>query len=312
MRRILTWHVHGNYLYYLTRVKSCDFYIPFKKSGGLGYEAIGSGFPWGKNVHQVPAEEIKRLGLDLILFQSSYPENKIYLQDQFEILSKDQLTLPKVYLEHEPPRDLPTDTKHITASSDTFLVHVTHFNNLMWDSGQTATRVIEHGVVAPEIPYIGDLPKGAVVINNLDKRGRRLGRDVFERVKKEVPLDLIGIDSENLGGLGEIPHQELLKALSRYRFLFNPARYTSLGLAICEAMMIGLPVVGLATTEMVTVVQSGISGFLDTNIEALIPQMKLLINDQNLARQMGKESRQIAQKRFDIQRFVKDWEEVLG
>jgi NAD(P)-dependent dehydrogenase (short-subunit alcohol dehydrogenase family) len=29
----------------------------------------------------------------------------------------------------------------------------------------------------------------------------------------------------------------------------KPVRYTSLGLAVCEAMMLGLPIIGLATTE---------------------------------------------------------------
>lgn len=312
MRRILTWHVHGNYLYYLTQNKSCDFYIPFKKDEETGYLPIGSEFPWGKNVHSVPAEEVKNLKLDLILFQSSYPSHKIYLEDQFEILSTNQLNLPKIYLEHEPPRKHPTDTKHITYDSDIMLVHVTYFNSLMWDSGKTAVRVIEHGVVVPKVSYIGDLSKGAVVINNLDQRGRRLGLDIFEKVRKVIPLDLIGIDSEILGGLGEVPHQKLLEALSRYRFVFNPVRYSSLGLSLCEAMMIGMPVVGLATTEVVTVIQNEVSGFLDTNVEALIPKMQLLINDQNLALKMGKESQKIAQKRFNIQRFVKDWEEVIS
>lgn len=39
---------------------------------------------------------------------------------------------------------------------------------------------------------------------------------------------------------------------ARYRFLFNPIRYTSLGLAVIEAMMIGMPVVALGTTDMVS------------------------------------------------------------
>jgi hypothetical protein len=35
-----------------------------------------------------------------------------------------------------------------------------------------------------------------------------LGADVFERVRKEIPLDLIGMGSEELNGLGEIPHHK--------------------------------------------------------------------------------------------------------
>ena len=59
-----------------------------------------------------------------------------------------------------------------------------------------------------------------------------------------------------------------------YRFVFNPIRYTSLGLAVLEAMMIGIPIVGLATTEMVTVVENGVSGYLDTNVDNLIERCR--------------------------------------
>ena len=73
--------------------------------------------------------------------------------------------------------------------------------------------------------------------------------------------------AEALGGLGEGPHDELPAVLARYRVFLSPIRYSSLSLAVCEAMTIGLPVVGLATTELVTVVNNGVSGYLETSVE---------------------------------------------
>ncbi len=98
-------------------------------------------------------------------------------------------------------------------------------------------------------------------MNNLARRGRRLGADVFERVRQEVPLDLVGMDATSLGGLGEVPPTELAAFEARYRFFFNPIRYTSLGLAVIEAMMLGMPIIGLATTEMATAIENGVSGY---------------------------------------------------
>jgi len=49
----------------------------------------------------------------------------------------------------------------------------------------------------------------------------------------------------------------LMEAEAEYRFFFNPVRYTSLPLAVCEAMTIGMPIVGLATTELVSVIRNG-------------------------------------------------------
>jgi glycosyltransferase involved in cell wall biosynthesis len=304
---ILTWHIHGSYLYYLTQSHH-HFYLPVKSTRPEGYGGRLGGFPWSDNVHDVPAEEVKNLKLDCILFQS----RKNYLEDQYEILSESQRQLPRIYLEHDPPREHPTDTRHVVDDPDVLLVHVTDFNQLMWDSGCTPTRVIEHGVMIPDgVNYTGELERGLVVVNGLRSRGRRLGVDVFERVRQEIPLDLVGMGAEKLGGLGEIPHHQLPAFASRYRFFFNPIRYTSLGLAVCEVMMVGLPIVGLATTEMVTVVENGVVGYVDTDIEKLIAKMHQLLNDQTHGHQLSYGAKATAQKRFNIQRFCQDWDKAF-
>lgn len=306
--RVLTWHIHGSYLYYLARCR-VDFYLPIRPDRREGYFGRTPSYPWPDNVHEVPAEDVPGLPLDCILYQS----RQNYLQDQYEILSDEQRRLPRVYLEHDPPREHPTDTRHVVDDPDVLLVHVTHFNDLMWDSGRTPTCVIEHGVLIPEgARYTGELDRGLVVVNNLTRRGRRLGADVYARVRQEVPLDLVGMGWQEAGGIGEVPHRELAAFASRYRFFFNPIRYTSLGLAVCEAMMLGMPIIGLATTEMVTVVQNGVSGFLDTNVDRLITCMQQLLADPEGARRLGEEARRTARARFGIGRFVRDWEGVFS
>lgn len=301
--RILTWHVHGSYLYYLTQAPH-QFYLPVKPGKPEGYGGKLPGFPWGNNVHEIAADQVREQPFDCILFQSRHN----YLQDQYEILSDAQRQLPRLYLEHDPPREHPTDTPHIVDDPRLLLVHVTGFNQLMWNSNRTPTCVIEHGVMVPErVRYSGELEKGIVVVNGLQQRGRRLGADLFQRTRCSVALDLVGMDAAALGGIGEIPHTQLPEFQSHYRFFFHPVRYTSLGLAVCEAMMLGLPIVGLATTELVTVVQNGVSGYVDTRLERLIDHMQELLADPVQAQRLGQAAREVAQARFGIQRFVQDW-----
>ena len=305
--RILTWHVHGNYLYYLAHCNH-DFLVPVKEGRPEGYGGRCGTLPWPESLHEVPAEQVARLQLDCVLFQS----RKNYQVDQHEILGKSQRDLPRVFLEHDPPRETPTDTRHPVDDPGTLLVHVTHFNDLMWDSGSTPTRVIEHGVtVSPDARYSGEIARGVTVVNGLNKRGRRLGLDVFERVRQQVPIDLVGMQSEELGGLGERPYHQLSSFVSRYRFFFNPIRYTSLGLAVCEAMMLGLPIIGLATTEMVTAVENGVSGYVSTDVRSLIEEMQRLLADPREARRLGEGARCQALERFGIERFVRDWDEAF-
>jgi glycosyltransferase involved in cell wall biosynthesis len=121
---------------------------------------------------------------------------------------------------------------------------------------------------------------------------------------------------EEAGGLREATHQELPFLLSHYRFFFNPIRYTSMGLAVIEAMAVGLPIIGFATTEMATAIPNGVAGFVDTKYERLLPYMRELLRDPALAEHLGQGARQIAQERFGMKRFIHEWnrvfEEVTG
>lgn len=305
---ILTWHTHGSYLYYLSQAPH-NFYVVSKPGRPPGYGGRFGHMPWGDNVIDMPADQVKHQQFDCIVYQDDHQ----YLRDRFEYLTEAQRALPQIYIEHDTPREHPTDMQHIVDTSEVLLVHVTHFNALMWDSGQTPVRVIEHGVIVPEaVRYRGEHERGLVVINDLATRGRRLGGDVFASVRAQIPLDLVGMGAEKLGGLGEVQHDRLPAFTADYRFVFNPIRYTSLGLAVIEAMMIGVPLVALATTEMATVIENGKSGFADTNVSALVDGMHALLRDPALARQLGEQGRRRAMERFDIRRFVADWNAALA
>lgn len=303
--KVFTWHIDGGYLFYLSQ-GNFDIYIPFDSSQEEGYGGRGQ-IPFGKNVFEIPANEVRDHSFDCVVFQT----NKNYLVDQHNLLSPRQKNLPRIYLEHDPPLVSPTDTRHVVDDPLITLVHVTNFNRLMWNNNHTPSVVIEHGVIDPGVTYSGKLDRGIVVINNLNTRGRRLGLDIFEEVGKHVPLDLIGMAAEDVGGIGEIPLAALPAFIGQYRFFFNPIRYTSLGLAVCEAMMAGMPIVGLATTEMVTVIKNFESGFTHTDINQVIFQMKRLLQDQALARQWSLGARQTALERFNINRFISDWEALF-
>jgi glycosyltransferase involved in cell wall biosynthesis len=260
--------------------------------------------PWPDNLHDIPAEEVHNQDFDVILYQS----HQNYLEDQYEILSPEQRRLPRIFLEHNPPRESPIDTCHPVDDPEVLMVHVTHFNDLMWDNGRTPTRVIEHGVMAPEgVRYTGEVERGLVVVNGIQQRGRRAGSDIFEQARRQVPLDLVGMQSEAMGGLGEVQHIDLPAFEARYRLFFNPIRYTSLGLAVLEAMMIGMPIIGLATTEMPVVIENGVSGYVHTNVQAVIDCMQSLLADPAEARRLGEGARRLAEERFNIHRFAADW-----
>jgi hypothetical protein len=309
MRRlnVLTWHTHGSYLYYLSHAPH-EFFVLSKPDRPPGYGGRCGQFPWGANVHDLPVAAARDMQFDCILFQDDHQWEK----DQYAFLTATQRALPRIYLEHDPPRAHPTDTPHLVDDPGVLLVHVTPFNELMWDNRRTPTRVIEHGVRLPDgVRYHGDLDRGLVVTNHLGRRGRRMGPDLFLQVRAQLPLELVGMAADELGGLGEIPHGQLPAFASRYRFLFSPIRYSSLGLAVIEAMMAGMPVVALATAEMATVIENDVSGYTDTCVATLVERMQALLREPRLARQLGEGAQRRARVRFSIERFAADWDKAL-
>ena len=309
MRRlnVLTWHTHGSYLYYLSQAPH-EFFVLSKPGRPPGYGGRCGHIPWGDNVHDLPVEAARERQFDCILFQDDHQ----WEQDQYAWLTAAQRALPRIYLEHDPPRGHPTDTPHLVDDPNVLLVHVTPFNDLMWDNRRTPTRVIEHGVLIPHgVRYLGTLERGLVISNHLARRGRRMGPDLFLQARAQLPLDLVGMAAEELGGIGEVRHADLPAFVARYRFLFSPIRYSSLGLAVIEAMMAGLPVVALATAEMATVIDDGANGFIDTRVDRLHDCMRELVRSPSLARDLGQAARRRAQERFSIERFSAEWDAAL-
>src|SRR3954469_24641146 len=257
------------------------------RRGATGPPRFGD---WPATIREVPAEDVRDLDFDLVLYQHELN----WTVDQHELLSEAQLRGPRLFLEHDPPRQHPTDTVHAVDDPDVLLVHCTAFNALMWDSRRTPTRVIDHGVeVEPGLLATLELERGVVVVNDLATRGRRLGADLVAQARdvEGLPIDLFGMHSEGLVVLREVSRRELVRRETAYRFFFHPARYTSLGLGVIEAMMLGLPVVGLSTTELPTVIEDGVSGFIDNRPERLWDSMRMLLADRGLAEELGRNGR---------------------
>ena len=306
--RVLTWHVHGSYLWYLTHVP-VTWVLPVTPGRDNPYGGRSPGFDWPDNVVEVPVEEVAALDVDLVLTQ----HRANWDAHRHQLLGDRVSALPRVHIEHDPPPRWPNDALHPVQDEDATLVHVTPFNALMWDSGVTPARTVDHGVVVPDLPWTGTTEAAVTVVNNLYARGRRLGPDVFDRVAADVPVDLAGMNGGAYGRwLGDIRLTELHARLGEYRAFFNPIRYTSLGLAVCEAMAMGLPVVGLATTEMATAVRNGVNGYVETDPSRLSAHLRRLLADHDEAAALSEGARRVARERFGIDRFVRDWTEVLA
>jgi hypothetical protein len=230
--------------------------------------------------------------------------------------------VPAAYVEHNTPRGDVPDTRHpIAGRRDIQLVHVTHFNELMWDSGTTPTTVIEHGVVDPGYQYTGELERAAVVVNEPVRRWRVTGTDLLPRLAGDIGLDVFGMGLDDLNhalgvgeprvvAVGDLPPAELHRAMARRRVYLHPVRWTSLGLSLIEAMHLGMPVVALGATEAARAVPPE-AGVVSTRVGELAAALRDLAGDPELARQLGKNAREHVLRHYGVPQFLRRWDDLL-
>lgn len=316
--RILLWHVHGGWTDAFVRGQH-EYLLPRTPQGGpwgLGR----AGRDWPRAADADPAL-LRHADIDLVVLQR--PEE---LPIVTELLGRRPGSeVPAIYVEHNTPRAQVPDTVHPLADrDDILLVHVTPFNALMWENGHAPVRVIEHGLPDPGHLYSGRIPHLAFVGNEPARRSRVLGADLLPRFAEAAPVDVFGMGAESLPSalglgpdrltvLGDLPAggpDGLHSQLAERRAYLHPVRWTSLGLSLIEAMLIGMPVLVLATAQAAISIPDE-AGAVSLDIESLVRHARRFVDDPELARECGRAARRVALDRFGLARFLADWDEAI-
>jgi hypothetical protein len=310
--RILMWDVHGGYTDSLVASTHEYLFLPPDSSGRGGLARYGDSPP--SSACQVTAAELRDRPPDVVLLQRL---------EEIDVCSKllrlrPGRELPAIFLEHNTPKTEVPSTRHPLADEPgMLLVHVTHFNELFWDCGATPTRVIEHGVADPGLRYTGRLPRLAFVVNEPVRRWRVTGTDLLTRFA-DCDVDAFGIDADKLPEAlgsghqrvcfaGNLSPNQLYDAMAERRVYLHLNRWTSLGLSLIQAMMLGMPVVVLDTTEVSRAVPAA-AGALSTDITELVTATRALLNDPDEALHRGLIARRAALDLYGLPRFLHDWD----
>jgi len=312
--RVLLWHVHGSWTTAFVQGRH-EYLVPVTPDRGPDGLGRARTYHWPASAVELTREEAASAEVDVVVLQR--PHELEGLAAQWLGGRRPGRDLPAVYLEHNAPQGHINQLRHVAADRDDLVVvHVTHFNDLFWDCGSTPTRVIEHGIVDPGDRYTGEVAAAAVVINEPGRRARVTGTDLLGRLGVEVPLDLFGMQSRLLAGapgvrsVADLAQDRLHDQMARRRLYLHPVRWTSLGLSLLEAMHLGMPVVALATTEVVEAVPPE-AGVISTQVEVLAEAARRLVADPEQARLMGKAARVAATGRYGLGRFLADWDALL-
>jgi hypothetical protein len=306
--RILLWHVHGSWTTAFVHGDH-EYLVPVLPDRGPDGRGRAQTYAWPDAAAEVTPQEASEAEVHAVVLQR--PEELDGLAERWLGGRRPGRDVPAIYVEHNSPQGRIAEMRHPAADRDDLtLVHVTHFNRLFWDAGSTPTRVIEHGIVDPGLRYTGELERVAVVVNEARRRGRVTGTDLLPRLNGSVPLDVFGMDSRAICGHGDVPHARLHEEMARRRVYLHPIRWTSLGLSLLEAMHLGMPVVALGTTEVPEAVPEE-AGVVSNDLDVLSASLRRLVHDPGEARERGLAAREAALRRYNLDRFLTHWDELL-
>jgi hypothetical protein len=266
---------------------------------------------------EIPTEELRDADVDVVVLQR--PEEVELVQRWLG--RRPGVDLPAIYVEHNAPRPSPVDSVHPLADrGDITVVHVTDFNNLMWDNGIAPTQVINHGIADPGPLYTGAIPRAATMINEPVRRWRVVGADLLEPLSESAPIDVWGIGTDglndepwrspNVTGRGDVSSSDLMTMVGQRRVYVHTARWTSLGLSLIEAMYLGMPVVSVAAT-MAPLVVPPEAGVVSADLRTLGCALQNFVTDRAAATAAGKAARDFAAAHFSLARFLADWDELF-
>jgi len=318
--RVLLWHVHGSWTTAFVQ-GAHDYLLPLVDDRGPDGRGRAQTWDWPIQAREVPVETLRDSTFDVVVLQRPH---------ELELLARwtglrAGIDVPAVYVEHNAPTGTAPSSRHpmtqhsMAQHAHIPVVHVTAFNALMWDCGDAATTVIEHGVLDPGPLYTGERASLAAVVNEPVRRWRVAGTDVLLRIAEQVDVEVYGMGMAELvrhapqldGRVHEnLPQATMHAELARHRAYLHPYRWTSLGLALIEAMTIGQPVLALSTTEAPEAVPAA-AGVVSNDLTALAQTARQWMHNPEEARERGTAAREHALRRYGLRRFLDDWDATL-
>lgn len=153
----------------------------------------------------------------------------------------------------------------------------------------------------------------------IERKGHQYLIKAIDKIKEVVPeIKCIIIGSEKRSKLihdlisnlglndivelyGELPHKEVLKTMSWCDVFVLPSWNEAFGTVNAEAMTFGKPIIGCMGEGISEVIDNGVQGLLvrKQDVDSLAEALFKILNDKSLALQMGKKSRELAEKELN-------------
>ncbi len=161
--------------------------------------------------------------------------------------------------------------------------------------------------------YTGELPRVLRVGNGMRERDLMLGFSLQERILREIPSTLLGLNPTVPGAFLPGDWDAYRDQLRRHRLYLNTTMEPyedGYNLSMLEAMATGMPVVSVANAT--SPVEDGVNGYISRDEAELRDRVQGLLEDRSRAAALGRRARETVLDRFPLGRFLERWRALLG
>lgn len=154
------------------------------------------------------------------------------------------------------------------------------------------------------LPYSGHLACGLRISNFIEIRKEFLLWNFHEMAFGVIPVRIVGHNPGMPGVEASNNWGHLKKMLQSHRFYIHtaePELEDGYNMATIEAMAAGMPVLG--NRHPGSPIEHGVSGFLSDDPDELQKYARILLDDRDLAVEMGQQARKTVFERFSMNRF---------
>jgi glycosyltransferase involved in cell wall biosynthesis len=199
---------------------------------------------------------------------------------------------------------------------------ISNYSRDAWGYSSENSKVVEHGV---DTEFWGELyyPKTMLyqnplvlsVVNEFPSRDWCCGFELWKEVASDpaISCQVVGkCTGEHAGFSKPAESTEQLREFYQTAAVFlNTSIHSPVPTVMMEAMACGCPVVTTGTCMIPEIIEHGVNGIIAKDAADMKFWCRELLEKPDLARKIGEAGRKTIQQKYNLQRFVDNWNDLL-
>jgi len=262
--------------------------------------------PIPENYYQMPEGSFfPDIGFDFILAHSKF--GQLQLAQQIN----QHLQIPILCIEHTLPLEQwPNEQlEQYQNFYGDVNVFITEYSKNKWDIN-APSEVVYHGVDTDLFKPAGPERKGVLTVaHDFINRDYALNYQGWERITQGLDRKVVG-DTEGLSEAAKSV-DELVQAYQQATVYINPSTLSPVPTSMLEAMACGCPVVSMHNCAIPEFVEHGVNGYLSNDELEIRQFIEKLLDNPDLAIEMGKAARKTILEKCSKERFISEWNNIF-